>query len=86
MKKVPLRMCIVCRQMKTKAELVRVTKTQDGQIFVDDTKKADGRGAYVCSNNECLHKCIKTHALNRAYKKNVDNSSYEMLQEHIRKN
>ena len=84
MKKVPLRMCVVCRSMKPKAELIRVTKTADGKIFVDDTKKADGRGAYVCGSNECLNKCIKTHALNRAYKKNVDDSSYEALSKHIK--
>lgn len=79
MKKIPLRMCVVCRNMKPKAELVRVTKTQDGQIFVDNTKKADGRGAYVCNNNECLQKCIKTNALNRAYKKTVSDDNYEAL-------
>ena len=60
MKDTPLRMCIVCRQMKQKQELVRVVKNKEGEVFIDPTFKANGRGAYVCKDQQCIQKCIKT--------------------------
>ena len=79
--KVPLRMCVVCRQMKPKQELIRIVKTTDGQVLLDKTLKAAGRGAYVCRAEECLQKCIKTKALNRAFKGQVAQQNYDMLLE-----
>ncbi|MBP3389566.1 MAG: YlxR family protein [Clostridia bacterium] len=61
-------MCTVCRNHFEKPYLVRVVKNKSGQIFVDKTFKAEGRGAYVCKNPECLEKLEKTKALNRAFK------------------
>ena len=66
-KKVPLRMCVSCREMKPKKELVRVVKSADGKIFVDETFKAQGRGAYVCTSKACFDKCVKSKALNRQF-------------------
>jgi len=77
--KIPLRMCIVCRQMKPKAELLRVVKSADGQIFEDSTFKAAGRGAYVCRQEECLQKCIKTRAFNRAFKGQMPQEIYDTI-------
>lgn len=77
-KKVPLRMCISCREMKDKKDLVRIVKNNENQIFIDKTNKANGRGAYICSNPECFDKCIKTKALNRAFKCEIKD---EVLQE-----
>ncbi|MDD4291212.1 MAG: YlxR family protein [Clostridia bacterium] len=57
-KKVPMRMCMICRQMFDKRELVRLVKTDEG-VFVDTTGKRNGRGSYVCSNPECVKKCAK---------------------------
>lgn len=62
----PLRMCVVCREMFPKDSLVRVIKTKDGKISIDGSKKANGRGAYICSGERCREKLIKSRALERA--------------------
>lgn len=81
MQEKPLRMCIVCRNMKTKSELIRVVKNKDGEIFIDKTFKANGRGAYICANDECIKKCIKTKTLNKAFKCQIDEQTYDKLME-----
>lgn len=55
----PQRMCIACRQMFEKKDLLRIVKSHDGHVFVDLSGKADGRGAYVCSDGKCVEKCAK---------------------------
>lgn len=77
----PLRMCVVCRQMKEKHELIRVVKNKDGDIFLDETFKANGRGAYICKNDECIKKCIKTKTLNKAFKQPIAEETYSKLLE-----
>lgn len=79
--KKPQRMCIACREMKDKSELIRFVKSADAKIVLDCTGKAQGRGAYVCNNNDCVLKCIKSKALNRAFATNIDASVYEKLKE-----
>ena len=82
----PLRMCIVCRNMKTKPELMRVVKNKDGEVFIDETFKANGRGAYICKNEECIKKCIKTKTLNKAFKCQIEDALYnKILEENIGK-
>lgn len=78
-KKTPLRMCIVCKNMVDKRNLMRVVKDKDGNIHIDSSGKANGRGAYVCGNDECMTKLVKTRALNRAFKFNVDQSVYDEI-------
>ena len=78
MKKV-LRMCVVCREMRDKGDLIRVVKTSDGKIFVDNSQKQDGRGAYICKNGECLEKLNKNKAFNRAFKMPVSEEIYQSL-------
>ena len=78
-KKVPQRKCIVCQDRDSKKELMRIVKNKEGEIFIDLTKKANGRGAYICESVECLEKAIKTKALNRAFKVEVSNEVYENL-------
>ena len=78
-KKIPLRMCIACRTMQPKKNLVRIVKNSDGQIFIDKTFKANGRGAYLCNSNACLEKCIKTKALNRSFKCEIPNEVMESI-------
>lgn len=73
-----LRMCIVCKEMKPKQALVRIVKTKDGKIFVDDQKKSDGRGAYVCKN-ECIDKLKKVRGLNRAFKIQIPDEIYDEI-------
>lgn len=83
-KKIPLRMCIACRTMQEKNSLLRVVKNNQGEIFVDFTNKANGRGAYVCNNKECFDKCIKTKALNRAFKCEIEDKVLEELKENFK--
>ena len=79
-KKIPLRMCVVCREMKPKNECIRVVKVEDKYI-VDKTGKINGRGAYVCKDDKCLEKCLKTRAFNRAFKNNVSEDVYTSIKE-----
>ncbi len=65
-KKIPLRKCTGCNEMKPKKELMRVLKDSEDNICIDTTGRKNGRGAYVCKNKECLNKAIKTKALNRS--------------------
>ena len=81
-KKVPMRMCTGCREMKPKIELIRVVKTEDG-IKLDLTGKLNGRGAYICKNKECLAKAQKTNALSRAFEANVSSEVYSQLEKEL---
>lgn len=83
MQKERLRMCIVCREHSDKKELLRIVKNKDGQIFVDKTGKANGRGAYICKSKECLNKLKKSRGLNRAFKCEVGDDVYSMIGEEI---
>lgn len=74
-----LRQCISCRQHADKSELVRIVKSKDGKIFIDDSKCADGRGVWVHNNTECKQKLLKKKLLNVAFKCTVDESVYEEL-------
>ena len=75
-KKIPMRMCTGCREMKPKKELIRVVKTADGEIKLDATGKLNGRGAYICRDKECLNKARKSNALARAFETNVSEDIY----------
>ena len=63
----PLRMCVVCRKMKEKSELLRVVK-KNGELFVDASGKSEGRGAYICKNSDCCEKFEKQRSFERAFK------------------
>ena len=77
-KKVPQRMCIVCKQMFDKKDLVRILKTED-DITIDITGKKNGRGAYICKNG-CISKCQKTQALDRTFKMAIDKELYQKIE------
>lgn len=70
-KKIPMRQCLGCREMKPKRELIRVVRSPEGEIALDFNGKANGRGAYVCPNPECLKKAEKAKALDRAFSMSV---------------
>lgn len=76
-----LRMCVVCRNMQDKHDLIRIVKDKEGKIFVDTTGKKNGRGAYVCKNPDCIEKLIKQKTLNKTFKTNIDDNIYEALKE-----
>ena len=65
-KKIPMRMCIACREGKPKRELIRIVRNKEGEVSVDVSGKAAGRGAYICPSIECLERAYKTKALARA--------------------
>ena len=79
-KKVPLRQCVGCGQMKSKKEMMRVIKTAEGDIVLDVTGRKNGRGAYLCKQEECLKMAMKNKGLERSFKMSIDQSVYESLQ------
>ena len=80
-KKVPMRMCIVCREMKEKQDLTRIVKDREGKIKVDVTGKSAGRGAYICNNPECVKKLFKHKFLNKIFSQNVPDEIYSEVEE-----
>lgn len=79
-KKVPLRQCVGCNEMKDKREMMRILKTTEGSIVLDVTGKKNGRGAYLCKDKECLQKAIKGKGLERSFKMSIPKDIYENLQ------
>ncbi len=70
-KKIPMRQCVGCGEMRGKKEMMRVLRTVDGQICLDVTGKKNGRGAYLCKKEECLRKARKNKGLERSLKMNI---------------
>ncbi|MDO5412357.1 MAG: YlxR family protein [bacterium] len=79
-KKIPMRQCLGCREMKPKKELIRVVRSPEGEISLDFKGKASGRGAYVCPDPRCLKKAIKARALERAFSAQIPQEIYERLE------
>lgn len=79
-KKIPIRMCVVCKGEFPKRELYRIVKT-DENIVLDKTGKLGGRGAYICHSEECRNKLFKQKLLNKVFKQNVSLDVYENLKE-----
>ena len=82
-KKIPMRMCNGCMDMKPKKELIRVVKTNEEEVLVDLTGKKSGRGAYVCKSIECLEKAFKAKRLNKNLQTNISDDIYNKLKEEI---
>jgi uncharacterized protein len=82
-KKVPLRMCTGCMEMKPKKELVRVVRNKEGEVSIDLTGKKPGRGAYVCKNIDCLEKAFKTKRLDRNLESKLGEDVYTKLRDEI---
>ena len=78
-KKIPMRQCLGCREMKAKKELIRVVRSPEGEISLDFKGKANGRGAYVCPESACLKKAIKAKALERAFETAIPDEIYAQL-------
>ena len=79
-KKIPLRMCISCRELKEKRDMLRVVKNADGKIFIDFSSKASGRGAYVCDNPDCIKKLKKQRILNKVFSCAVEDELYAAIE------
>ena len=82
-KKIPLRMCTGCMEMKPKKELIRIVKSPEGEVSVDLTGKKSGRGAYICKDIECLEKAFKARRLSRNLDTAIDDEIYNKLKEEI---
>ena len=80
-KKIPLRMCVSCRELKEKKSMLRVVKNADGKIFIDFSSKASGRGAYVCDNPDCIKKLRKQRILNKVFSCAVEEEIYAAIEE-----
>ena len=82
-KKIPLRQCIGCGEMKSKKEMIRVLKTAQEDILIDATGRKNGRGAYLCPSKECLKKAIKSKGLERSFKMAISKEVYESLEKEM---
>lgn len=78
-KKIPMRQCVGCGEMKNKKEMFRVIKTAEDEILLDTTGKKNGRGAYICPDGDCLKKAIKTKGLERSLKTAIPQEVIENL-------
>ena len=82
-KKIPMRMCLGCNEMKPKKELIRVVKSPEGEISLDFTGKKSGRGAYSCRSVECFNKARKGRRLEKAFSCKIDAGVYDAMAEEL---
>lgn len=82
-RKIPMRMCVGCREMFPKKELLRVVKSPEGVISFDHVGKAPGRGAYICRRAECLNKAMKIRALERQLECAIGPEVFEQLRREL---
>ncbi|HEX3039672.1 MAG TPA: YlxR family protein [Caproiciproducens sp.] len=85
-KRVPMRMCTGCGEMKTKKELVRVVKSPEGEISLDLTGRKPGRGAYVCKSIDCLRAARKARRFEKAFSCKIPDEVYDRMEEEISQN
>ena len=79
-KKIPMRQCIGCGEMKSKKELLRILRTSEGEFTFDLTGRKNGRGAYLCFSKECLQKAVKAKGLERSFQMKIPQEVYEGLE------
>ena len=84
-KKVPMRQCVGCAEMKSKKELLRIIKTPEDEVVLDATGRKNGRGAYICASMECLKKAQKSKGLERSLKTAIPADIYQNLEEEMSK-
>ena len=82
-KKIPMRQCLGCREMKPKRELIRIVRPPEGEVSLDFKGKAPGRGAYLCRNAECLKRAMKGRAIERAFSTQIPAEVYDRLLEQM---
>lgn len=83
-KKIPMRQCVGCREMKNKKEMIRVIRTPDQQFMIDATGRKNGRGAYICPSGACLERAIKSRGLERSFSCAIPAEVYEQLKEEMK--
>ncbi|MFT4105078.1 MAG: YlxR family protein [Lacrimispora sp.] len=82
-KKIPLRQCVGCGEMKSKKEMIRVLKTPEEELILDATGRKNGRGAYLCPSMECFKKAVKSKGLERSFKMAIPKEVYETLEKEM---
>lgn len=82
-KKVPIRQCTGCREMRSKRDMIRVIKTAENEICIDATGRKNGRGAYICPNMDCLKQAMKNRGLERSLKTAIPETVYQQLEEEM---
>lgn len=82
-KKIPLRKCVGCQEMKNKKEMMRILRTEEGQVILDTTGKKNGRGAYLCYSAACFERAAKSKALERSLKTAITAEIYEDLKKEV---
>lgn len=82
-KRVPMRQCVGCGEMKSKKELLRVVKTPEEDIILDVTGRKNGRGAYICASMECLKMAKKKRGLERSLKVSISEEVYASLEQEM---
>jgi predicted RNA-binding protein YlxR (DUF448 family) len=82
-KKIPMRQCIGCREMKPKRELIRILKNKQQELSVDRTGKKNGRGAYICPSMDCFHLAIKQKGLERSFQMSIPPEFYTVFQKEM---
>lgn len=80
-RKVPMRLCLGCGSKKDKRELIRVVKTPEGEVFLDETGKKPGRGAYICPHLHCLEAALKTKKLEKSLRQSIDHNVIEKMRD-----
>jgi len=85
-KKIPMRLCLGCREMKPKNELIRAVKSPEGEISLDSTGKKAGRGAYLCHDKNCFNRSVKSNALGRVFKSKISEDIIEDIQNQLETN
>ena len=82
-RKIPMRMCVGCREMQEKRSLLRIVKSPEGAISFDRVGKAPGRGAYICRSKDCLDKAVRQRQLERALETKIEQAVFSQLMEEI---
>ena len=82
-KKIPMRLCLGCNEMKPKKELIRIVRSAEGEISLDLTGKKSGRGAYICKSTECLNKARKARRLEKSFSCRIEPEVYEVMENEL---
>ena len=83
-KKIPSRICVGCREPKEKRSMVRIVKTAENEICLDETGKKNGRGAYICRYRECFQRAVQSKGLERSLKTQIPQEVIDQLEEEMR--
>ena len=82
-KKIPMRKCVGCGEMKPKKELMRILKTETGEFLVDADGKKNGRGAYICRSADCFRKAVRSRGFERSFRQQIPEEVYDRLEKEM---